>query len=237
MELSKRLSAVADMVTEGNRLVDVGTDHGFLPIYLVRQKKIPGALAMDVREGPLSRAREHIQAYGLEDCIKTRLSDGLKNMKPGESDTLVLAGMGGGLMLRILEEGREVTASFREFVLQPQSEMGLVRKELERRGFKVLQENMVLEDGKFYPVLKLCFGKDSYSGEIEYQYGKFLLEQKHPVLKMFLEKEQILYLEIKEKLKKQLEEKQSEKNQIRLKEVEQELLQIEQALKIVTVKE
>ena len=105
MELSKRLQAVAAMVTEGNKLVDVGTDHGFLPIYLVKTKKIPKALAMDVNPGPLSRAREHIREYGLDTYIETRLSDGLKKLEPGEGQTLVLAGMGGGLMLRILKEG------------------------------------------------------------------------------------------------------------------------------------
>ena len=74
MQLSLRLSAIADLVTEGNRLVDVGCDHGYLPVYLIQQKKIPSAIAMDVRKGPLSRAQEHIRQYGLEEYIQTRLS-------------------------------------------------------------------------------------------------------------------------------------------------------------------
>ena len=98
MQLSLRLSAIADLVTEGNRLVDVGCDHGYLPVYLIFEKKIPQAIAADVGKGPLSRAREHIHQYGLDNYIETRLSDGLKEIGKEEGDTLVIAGMGGPLM-------------------------------------------------------------------------------------------------------------------------------------------
>ena len=108
MQLSLRLSAIAGLVTRGNRLVDVGCDHGYLPVSLYLDGKIPGAIAMDVRKGPLSRAQEHISQYGLDAYIETRLSDGLEALKPGEGDTLVIAGMGGPLMERILTDGAEV---------------------------------------------------------------------------------------------------------------------------------
>ena len=114
MQLSLRLSAIAGLVTRGNRLVDVGCDHGYLPVSLYLDGKIPGAIAMDVRKGPLSRAQEHISQYGLDAYIETRLSDGLEALKPGEGDTLVIAGMGGPLMERILTDGAEVRESFRE---------------------------------------------------------------------------------------------------------------------------
>ena len=104
MELSKRLQAVAGFVSEGNRLVDVGTDHGYIPIYLVKTGKIPSAIAMDVKKGPLSRAEEHIGQAGLDAYIECRLSDGLRGLKPGEGESLLLAGMGGNLMIRILME-------------------------------------------------------------------------------------------------------------------------------------
>ena len=104
VSLSKRLQMLADFVTPGNRLVDVGCDHGFLSIYLVQNKICPSALAMDVRKGPLAAAREHIKDYGLEDYIKVRLSDGLLCFQEGEADTMVCAGMGGRLMEKILTE-------------------------------------------------------------------------------------------------------------------------------------
>ena len=154
MQLSLRLSAIAEMVTEGNRLVDVGCDHGYLPVYLVLEKKIPCALAMDVRKGPLSRAREHIDAFDLGEYIQTRLSDGLQKLKPGEGDTLVIAGMGGPLMEKILTEGRPVLDSFRELILQPQSDIRHFRRFLRGEGWEIVQENIIQEDGKFYPMMK-----------------------------------------------------------------------------------
>ena len=134
MQLSLRLSAIAEMVTEGNRLVDVGCDHGYLPVYLILEKKIPRAIAADVGKGPLSRAREHIHQYGLDNYIETRLSDGLKEIGKEEGDTLVIAGMGGPLMEKILTEGEETRKGFRELILQPQSDIPHVRKFLFENG-------------------------------------------------------------------------------------------------------
>lgn len=155
VELSARLKALADMVTPGNRVCDVGCDHGFLPVYLVQKKISPKVLAMDVRPGPLSRASEHVEEYGLEEYIETRLSDGLRNMEAGEAESLVCAGMGGRLMQRILEEGREKTAAFRELILQPQSEIGGFREFLRSGGYQTVAENMIEEEGKFYPMMKV----------------------------------------------------------------------------------
>ena len=114
MQLSKRLSAVAEFVTPGGCLVDVGTDHGYVPIALLEQKKISSAIAMDVNRGPLERAREHIAQYQMGDYIETRLSDGLHALRAGEGDSLLIAGMGGGLTIRILSEGEPLLSGFRE---------------------------------------------------------------------------------------------------------------------------
>ena len=103
MQLSIRMQAVADMVTPGGRIADIGTDHGYVPIYLVEQNKTDHAIAMDVRKGPLARAGENIVRFGCSDRIETRLSDGLAMLKPGEADTVIIAGMGGLLTIRILE--------------------------------------------------------------------------------------------------------------------------------------
>ena len=95
VQLSRRLKTIAEMVTEGNRLVDVGCDHGYLPVYLMLNHRIPGAIATDVGKGPLARAQAHISKYGMGQYIETRLCDGLKGVRSGEGDTLVIAGMGG----------------------------------------------------------------------------------------------------------------------------------------------
>lgn len=162
--LSDRLLAVAAMVTVGSRVCDVGCDHGFVPIYLARQGISPIVLAMDVKSGPLNAAREHIAEYGLEEVIETRLSNGLHNYNVGESDTLICAGMGGRLMMKILSDDKDKTESFRELILQPQSEIEQFRAWLRRQGYRIADENMIEEDGKFYPMMRVVTGEPAQGG-------------------------------------------------------------------------
>lgn len=145
---------LADMVSKGNRLVDVGCDHGFLSIYLVQQKTCPGALAMDVRKGPLAAAQTHVQEYGLQDYIVPRLSDGLKAFECGEAESLVCAGMGGPLMEKILRDSFEKAKSLKELILQPQSEIKEFRQFLRESGFVITDENAVIDEGKYYFAMK-----------------------------------------------------------------------------------
>lgn len=230
MELSKRLQAVADMVTAGNRLVDVGTDHGMVPIFLVKSERIPGAIAADVKPGPLSRAEEHIAEWGMQEYIETRLSDGLKEISAGEGDTLLLAGIGGHLMLKILTEGRDILASFRELVLQPQSVLHFVRKGLLSLNWRVVEERMILEDGKFYPVMRLLPGKDSYSREIEFYYGRLLLQEKNPVLEQYLKDRKKVYEQLYARLSGRQKDGESPSACKRLIEIEEELKRLQEAL-------
>lgn len=210
MQLSLRLSAIADMVTEGNRLVDVGCDHGYLPVYLVQNGKIPAAIAMDVRKGPLSRAQEHIRQYGLEEYIKTRLSDGLGAIEAGEGDTLVIAGMGGPLMERILTDGASVRDSFSELILQPQSDIPHFRRFIQNEGWEIVEENMIEEEGKFYPMMRVQKAqmpliekrKSDLSYSLEEAFGKFLLDSGNLVLLQYLKRELRIREEILEKLEK-----------------------------------
>lgn len=202
MQLSLRLSAIAEMVTEGNRLVDVGCDHGYLPVNLIQKQKIPSAIAADVGKGPLSRAQEHIEQYRLGKYIETRLSDGLREIREGEGDTLVIAGMGGPLMERILTDGKEVLRSFKELILQPQSDIGHVRRFLFANGYQIMEENSVLEDGKFYFIMKAAAGiKVPVWKDEELEFGKLLLEKKHPVLRQYLERELRIRDQILERLR------------------------------------
>ncbi len=152
--LSKRLQMLAGMVTPGNRLVDVGCDHGYLSIYLVQKGICPEGIAMDVRQGPLACAEEHVRESGLGDYIKVRLSDGLGAYAAGEAETMVCAGMGGRLMGRILSESMEKAKSFQELILQPQSELEEFREFLRKAGFAVTEEEAVCEEGKFYFAMK-----------------------------------------------------------------------------------
>lgn len=215
-KLSKRLNTIASMVTPGNRLADIGTDHGFLPLYLLEQGKIPSALAMDVNEGPLERAKEHIANSNCQPYIETRLSDGLSKLRPGEVDTVVIAGMGGGLMVRILTSDLGKLHGLKELILQPQSEIHEVRTCIERIGFSIVDEEMLVEDEKYYVVIRAIpsdAGKcavDTVTCEelidgisyttLEMLYGPILLQKKHPILQEWLEREIGICEEIMERL-------------------------------------
>ena len=136
--LSKRLETVISMVSSGYRVCDVGCDHGYVCIALVQRGISPFALAMDVNKGPLERAKEHIEFFGLSAEINIRLSDGLREYMPGEADSLIIAGMGGRLMVNILNENINNTRDFKELILSPQSEIPEVRMFLSEQGFMIV---------------------------------------------------------------------------------------------------
>lgn len=206
MELSKRLFMTASMVDRGSIVADVGCDHGYTAIYLVQNGICPRVLAMDVNEGPLARAKEHIREAGLSAYIETRLSDGLSAMKwveetgadggtgadgetlhgevfrgealrgetlcgevlrksRPEADTLLMAGIGGRLAARILENGAQKLFRMRTVIVQPQSELQLVRRTLNRLGYRIEAEDMVKEDGKFYTAILARNVRMAGSGE------------------------------------------------------------------------
>lgn len=210
IKISERLGKAAALVSEGNVLADVGTDHGYVPIYLVQQKKIPHAIAMDIRQGPLARAREHIRLYQLEEYIQTRLSDGVEALKVKEADTILIAGVGGGLVMHILEAGRAVCHAAQELVLQPQSELAAVRSFLNAEGYVADAEDMVFEDGKYYPMLRVHYAGSLSGGAAEetgapelYRYGRILLEERHPVLLQYLSWERQIQEQLLQRLKAQ----------------------------------
>ena len=177
MVLSQRLREAAALLTPGNRLADIGTDHGFVPIFLVEEGTIPSAVAMDVNPGPLQRAREHIKEHGLEDRIRTRLSDGLSALGEKEADTILIAGMGGELSVRILRQGAEALREVRELVLQPQSEIAAVRRYLEKSGWRIVKERIVLEDGKYYQMMR-CVPGQMKLDDAQAKYGPLLARER-----------------------------------------------------------
>ncbi|WP_287476224.1 tRNA (adenine(22)-N(1))-methyltransferase [Agathobacter sp.] len=237
IKLSKRMEAVAAMVTPGYKICDVGTDHAYIPIYLVQSGANPSALAMDLREGPLSRADEHIRDYHLEDRIATRLSDGIEALQDGEADSLIIAGMGGEVVLHILKAFPEKCRHFKEMILQPQSDVDKVRRYLRENDFKIVDEDMILEDGKYYPMFKVVplscgesWQKMKENARIVCDlYGPLLLRNGNPVLRKFLVKENKTLRSIQVGLETQT---QTESIAIRLKEVELQLAYNEAAYSI-----
>ncbi len=194
---------VADMVTKGNVAADIGCDHGFVSIYLVEKEICPRVIAMDVNEGPLLRAKEHVSERGLDKRIDIRLSDGIDQLLGKEADSILIAGMGGRLIIKILSDHFDKVKDLKEVILQPQSELHLVRHFLAERGMTIVQEDMVEEAGKFYPCMKAVWQeKKAEYTEIEEWYGPLLLETKHPVLYRYLLKERDMFEQITEDIRK-----------------------------------
>ena len=195
-QLPKRLETIIERMPASGCLADIGCDHAYVAIEAVRRGRAARALACDVRKGPLQQAAEHILCAGLAGKIETRLSDGLEKVAPGEADTVVVAGMGGPLMERILQ-GR--LADFAHFVLSPQSEIPHFRRFLLAEGMQIDEETMLIDEGKYYVILNVSQRADAaasdsmYVTEEDFLYGGRLLRRLDPVLKSFLEKEKTRY--------------------------------------------
>lgn len=196
MKLSKRLQTIADFVKKGAVVADIGTDHAHIPIYLIKNNIISKAYACDINKGPLEKAKENINYYGVKN-IELRLSNGLEKLKTDEADTVIIAGMGGELIIDILEKGRRFFESKRKFILSPHTKIDEVRKFLLSNGFEITKEDMCIDEGKFYTVMEGRYTENKlmYS-EAELLYGKYLIENKHPVLLEFLKKEEEKYISI-----------------------------------------
>ncbi len=228
MILSKRLLTIASLVPPGGRIADVGTDHGYIPIYLVKNGVAKSAIAMDVRSGPLSRAAEHVEEYGLSDRIELRLSDGLNALSAGEADTVVISGLGGPLMVDILERGKQTADAVDCFVLSPQSDIPGVRIFLRENDYRIEREAFVLDDGKYYTVMQVFHGESRPGRIVDDLYGRDLLDRADPVLGEFLQKQR----ERCERLLPGLLTSPKEETRRRAREVEEELSFIRQAQRI-----
>ncbi len=231
------MKAVAAMVTSGGVLADVGTDHGYIPIALIQRQKIKSAIAMDINKGPLARAQDNIASAQLGDYIQTRLSDGVAALGEGEADSILIAGMGGELVIHILSEGEKVCKAASELILQPQSDIRKVREYLRLHHYKIVDEDMICEDGKYYPMMRVINVElDNAWMKMDEQtrvacdiYGPLLLRNGNPVLRRFLVRQHRQLTQILQTLQAQT---LSEKIETRIAEVSEELQYNESAYTI-----
>lgn len=160
MKLSPRLHMVAELVREGVTVADIGTDHAYLPAYLVATGKCKGALASDLRDGPLMNAVATVAACGLADKIEMRISDGLEKIRPDEADDFVFAGMGGNLIVGILEKADWLCNSEKQYIFQPMSHAELVRAYLLSHRFRILEERACFDECRPYIAFSARYDPD-----------------------------------------------------------------------------
>ena len=186
-KLSQRLKVVADFVPQNSRVADIGSDHAYLPVYLMKQKQIEFGIASEVAKGPLDNAIQEIKAEGLSDRIDTRLADGLLSVQPEDKiDCVTIAGMGGTLIKNILENGKSHLSGNELLILQPNVGEDRLRTWLMNNQYEISDETILREDGHTYEIIvaKKTDEPVKYT-EQEIKFGPFLLKQHSDV---FVEK-------------------------------------------------
>lgn len=188
--LSNRLKNVVSEVNKGNLIADIGTDHGYVPIYLVKNSIAQKAIAADISKGSCDKAQTNITLYGLNDKIDVRCGNGLEIIKDTEIvDTIIISGMGGLLTIDVLESNKKAVNNAKQLILQPQRDIEKVRAYLHNINYKIINEEMLIEAGKYYTIINAIKGIDEEYSEIEYYFGKFLLNKKSAILKQFIDHE------------------------------------------------
>ncbi len=187
--ISKRLELVASFVPQGAILLDVGSDHAYLPIELVERGKIESAIAGEVVEGPYQSAVKNVDAHGLEEKIQVRLANGLAAFEEEDRVSVItIAGMGGRLIARILEEGLGKLANVERLILQPNNREDDLRIWLQDHGFQIVAESILEEAGKFYEILVVEAGQMKLSAS-DVRFGPFLSKEVSPVFVQKWQKE------------------------------------------------
>lgn len=193
MKLSPRLSSIAERVPPGLVVADIGTEHAYLPIYLVRVGRTPFAIGVEVADHPLASARRRVELAALQHRISLRKGWGLEALRPGEAEVAVLAGMGGNTIIEILEGNPPVLARLKFLILQPMKQLTELRRWLNRHNWSLLDEDLVQEGSHFYTIMLAApagtvpdGGPDSLS-DLELEIGPLLLRHRHPLLKTYLQ--------------------------------------------------
>lgn len=189
MDISFRLNKIAEKVSKNSIIADIGTDHAYIPIFLYKNNIIKKAIACDISKGSLEKAKLNILKYNLGQYIETRLGNGLEKVSLEDNvDTIIMAGMGGMLMIDILKNDMEIAKASKTLILQPQKDIVEVRKFLHKNEFQIQDEEMIIDEGKFYNIIIAKKGIQSFT-EKEYMFGKANIEKKCDILKEYILKE------------------------------------------------
>lgn len=202
MKLTNRLLKIASLVDKNKRLADIGTDHGYIPVYLLNKGKIDFAILADINKGPLENARSEVRRNKLENKVDLRLGSGIEVLKKGEVDEVIIAGMGGILIGELLEANKEVAHSVEKLILQPMQAQEELRSYLLNNGYEIIDEYLEKEDFRLYEIIvaKYTGNNTSVEDEIYYEVGKKLIENKDELLVEFIENKIKKYNNIIEKL-------------------------------------
>ena len=225
MELSKRLQFIADHIDRCKTIIDVGTDHGYIPIYSVKNNLCEKAIASDINKDPVKKAEMNAALEGVKSSVEVRLGGGLEVINIGEAEVVVIAGMGGNLIRDILEKDIEKTASFKYLILQPAQNPEVLREYLYNNGYEIMEEDLCIDEGIYYELFKVKKSSKAekvYLDPIYYEISPRLLKDKNKLMLSYLESKEEKYSKIlgfiKDTSKSALKRKQDIEN--KLKEIE-----------------
>lgn len=183
IKLSKRLLAIANLVDDNSKVVDIGCDHGLVSIYLAMNKQNISIIASDINQNALDNAIKNINKYHLEDKIKVCLSNGLDNIND-EIDTIIISGMGGHTIIDILTNNQEKLNTVNNIIIQSNNDIEYVRRKIVKLGYYISKEELILDKNIYYTVILFTKGKKKYTNK-EYYFGPILLKENS---KIFIEK-------------------------------------------------
>ena len=188
MELSIRLKTIASMIDKCDSIIDIGTDHGYVPIYLVKKGITKRVIASDINRGPVEKAKNNITQSDVTHQISCRLGSGLSTVKAGEVEIAIIAGMGGNLIRDILENDLDIVKKLKYMILQPVQNAEVLREYLYITGYDIIDEEICYDDGKFYEIIKAKYNnKPLTQDSIYYEISTILLKKNGLVMQKFIE--------------------------------------------------
>ncbi|HHU63782.1 MAG TPA: SAM-dependent methyltransferase [Clostridiales bacterium] len=188
MRLGRRLQTIADKVPKVEVVADVGTDHGYIPVYLIKNNICQRVIATDIKTGPLKKAALTVKKFNMQDRIELRQGDGLQPLGHNEAQVIIIAGMGGLLMKEILDRGRDkIHYPLTVLILQPMNAQDIIRKWLIHNGFMLVDEQLAREERKFYEIMVARPGFQSPpENPVYYEIGETLIKNRDPLLRDYI---------------------------------------------------
>lgn len=207
MEISKRLKFIANHIDKVISIADVGTDHGYIPLYTLRKGLCERAIASDINKEPLDKARLNALLEGMGDELEFRLGSGLEPLKEGEVQAVIIAGMGANLIKDILEKDIEKVDNLDYLILQPAQNPKFLREYLYTSGYEIIEEDLCKDSGKYYELFKVKRKalESTILDDIYYEISPKLLMSKHPLMKEYLQSKVDIYNKILDDLSKDVD--------------------------------
>lgn len=215
MEISLRLKKLASMVEKCTTMADIGTDHGYVPIYLVKNHICEDAIATDINKGPIEKAKTNIFNENLQDKIQCRIGGGFSTLYEDEVQCAVIAGMGGNLIRDIIEQDLNIFKKLHSCILQPVQNVEVLREYIYKAGYEIIDEDLCREDDKFYEIIKVRFdNKPANVDPIFWEVSKILIDRNHPLIKEYIEYRIKKYYNINQYIKRNTLNAQARKAEV-----------------------